>query len=323
MTPEQLAARYQECWGLWSDGKLDEFKTCYANDATIEDPGSGMPPASGIDAVVAQTQVFRKAFPDMKGELQLVLVNGHTAVGIALITGTQTAPLESPMGTIPASNKKVGFFMGQMVEVNDQGQVTKEQDYSDVATMLAQIGASKMPARAAIDKGWPEKVVVVAKDDDAEKANVTAFQAMNDAINKHDVKALGATFADDMTWSEAAAPKDEGKKQVLAEMPQMWKGFSDLKFDMQPPVAAGDYVAAVGSFDGTNDGDIKMMKLKKTGKQVSSPFLSVYKMKDGKVASAWVFYQGMDMMRQLGMMPPPGASAGAKPEKAAAAPKGK
>jgi predicted ester cyclase len=314
-TPEELAARYQECWGFWNDGKLDDFKTCYASDATGEEPGTGMPPAQGADAVVAQTQMFKKAFPDAKGELQLVMVSGHTVIGIALITGTQTAPMETPMGAIPASKKKVGFYLGQVAELNDQGQLTKETDYDDLATVMAQIGASKMPARKAIDKGWPEKVVVIAKDDDAEKANLTAFQAMTDAFNKHDVKALGAALTDDSTWSEAASPKDETKKQVLGEMPQMWKGFSDLKFDVTTSWAAGDYVAALESFDGTNDGAVKMMKLKKTGKKVEAPFLAVHRIKDGKVAATWIFYQSMDLARQLGMMPPP------KPPGGAAAPK--
>ena len=173
-----------------------------------------------------------------------------------------------------------------------------------------------MPARPAVDKGWPEKVVVIAKDDDAEKANLAVFEAMTDAFDKHDVKALGETLTDDTVWSEAASPQDESKKEVLGEMPQMWKGFSDLKFDVKTSWAAGDYVAAVESFDGTNDGDIKMMKLKKTGKKIEAPFLAVHRIQDGKVAATWIFFQSMDMARQLGMMPPPGGSGGAKPDKA-------
>jgi hypothetical protein len=57
-----------------------------------------------------------------------------------------------------------------------------------------------------------------------------------------------------------------------------------------------------------------MMKLKKTGKAVSSPFLAVHKFDGGKNTATWIFYQGLDMAGQLGMLPPAGG---------APAPKGK
>ena len=74
-----------------------------------------------------------------------------------------------------------------------------------------------------------------------------------------------------MTWSEQPQPKDVTKKELMTELPAMWKGFSDLKFTVTDSWAAGDYVAALETFDGTNDGDLPMMHVKKTGKKVSLP----------------------------------------------------
>jgi predicted ester cyclase len=312
-TPEELAARYQECWGFWNDAKYDDFKGCYAADATAEAPGSGMPASSGPDAIVEQSKMERTGIPDLKGELQLVLQNGNHTVGVALLKGTQTDTLKTPMGDIPPSKKKVGFLMGHVIDFNDQGMATKEWAFFDAATMMSQIGASKMPARKAMDKGAAAPEVVIAKGDDAEKANLATFQALTDAFNKHDTKALGEMVGDKVVWSEAANPKDMTKKDLMKMMPQMWKGFSDLHFTVKDSWAAGPYVVAIESFDGTNDGDLPQMKMKKTGKTVSSPFLAIHKFEGGKNTVTMIFYQGMDFATQLGMpMPAPGGAAKGK-----------
>lgn len=83
-----------------------------------------------------------------------------------------------------------------------------------------------------------------------------------------------------------------------------WKGFSDLTFKIRDSWAAGDYVAAVESFEGTNDGDLPMMHVKKTGKKVSLPFLAVYRVSGGKIEATWNFFQGMGLASQLGISPP-------------------
>ena len=72
---------------------------------------------------------------------------------------------------------------------------------------------------------------------------------------------------------------------------------------------------------GTNDGDVPMMKLKKTGKPIDVTFLEIDKVKDGKVTNAWLFYDNMAFASQLGLMPPPGEKA-AGGDKAAPADKG-
>jgi predicted ester cyclase len=70
---------------------------------------------------------------------------------------------------------------------------------------------------------------------------------------------------------------------------------------------AGDYVVATGKIAGTNDGDMKAMKLKKTGKKVDMSWLEIDRFKDGKLAEGWLFYDGMAFANQLGLVPPPGA----------------
>jgi predicted ester cyclase len=311
MTPDEIAKRFDQCWGYFNDGKFDDFKGCYAADATAEAPGSGMPPESGADAVVAGTKVFKDAFPDLKGEAVLEMVSGHTVVAVSFLSGTNTGVFKTPMGETPATKAKIGLMISQVIELGDDGKVKKMSEYYDMATMMGQMKPDpKHPVRPVMDKAPMAKEVVISKDDANEKANIETAKKVAESFSKHDAKAFGDVLADDVKWSEQAQPKDSDKKDAVAHAQAFWKAFSDVKITPGTVWAAGDYVAATGQIDGTNDGDLPMMGLKKTGKKVSVQHLIVFKIQGGKVKNAWLFDQSMGMAMQLGLMPPPGAAPG-------------
>jgi predicted ester cyclase len=308
MTSEELAARYNECWGFFNAKDWDKFKGCYADDATGEMVDSGMPTLNGANDVVEKgAKMGATAFPDMKGELQLTLVNGKNVVGVALITGTNSGPMMGPGGEMPATNKKIGYLFGHVVQFNEQNKVAKEWAFDEQLTPMGQLGLSPMPVRPVMEQGAAEKQTVIAKDDDTERANVELYKKTVEAFNKHDGKALGALLDDKVVWSEVAMPKDMNKKEMTQGLTGMWKGFSDLKIEPVNVWGAGDYVVSVAKMTGTNDGDVPMMKLKKSGKKVDVTFLEIDKIAGGKVTNAWLFYNNMAFATQLGLMPPPGA----------------
>ena len=304
-TIEEDVARYQECFGFFNDAKWDDFKKCWSADGVSEAPGSNMPPNQGPDAIVGFLQAERGAFPDEHGDLQLVLANGNHLVGVVLITGTNNGPMKTPMGDMPATKKKIGFLFAHQIEFNPQGEASHEWAFADSATMMAQLGASKMPARKAMTKGAASPEIVIAKNDDAEKANVAAFQAAVDAFNKQDAKEFGDTLDKKVMWSDQGEAKDVDQKGAVKDAQGFWKGFSDVKISPDAMWGAGDYVVMTGTIGGTNDGDIPAMKMKKTGKSFTSPFLHVVKVAGGKITKSWIFYDSMSMAAQLGMLPAP------------------
>lgn len=304
-TPDEIAKFYQACWAAFGKD-WDAFGKCYAEDAVAVD---SMGEYNGRDAIVASAKDMSAAFTESVGELQLTLVNGNNVVGIARVGGKNTAPMKMGGAEIPATNKSYGLFMGHVVQLDDAGrQVVKEWTFFDSGTMMAQLGLSKSKQRPVADQDWDNKATVIAKNDDAEKKNVEAHNAFVTAFNAHDVKAIGDAMADDAKWSEQASPSDMDKKKFLKDLPAMFKAFSDVKITDDNVWAAGDYVVSTGKWEGTNDGDMKAMKLKKTGKQVSLPFVEVTQYKDGKIAANWIFYDGMQFAIQLGLVPAPGGA---------------
>ena len=100
LTPDELAKHVHDCWGFWGAGKWDDLQNCYAKDASYDAPGGGVPPFSGSAAIVELFRGYRAAFPDQKGQTQLLLVNGKKTVAITLITGKNTGALKTPAGDL-------------------------------------------------------------------------------------------------------------------------------------------------------------------------------------------------------------------------------
>jgi predicted ester cyclase len=320
-TGPERAKGFADCWEAFNKKDWAKFSPCYAEGASSEEVDSGMPVSVGRgDIVEKQNKSFVAESPDQTGELELVLVNGNDIAAVVLVKGTNTGPLMGPGGETPATNKKFGMLLGHAVELTEDGRaVAHDRFYLDGGTFMGQLGLSKAPHRKLLDKGWPEKPVVIATGSDVEKANLAAAPKALEAFNKHDVAALVGMMTDDIVFSEAAAPADKvGKKAVERSYKDVFKAFSDVKLEMARSWAAGDYLVWEGAFVGTNDGPMPSMGMPKaTGKHVSSRFLEIDKIVNGKVKNIWIFDNGMAFAKQLGLLPPPGA----KP--AAAAPPAK
>ena len=317
-TGDDMGKRYTECVGFWKASDWTKFVDCYAKDATSEFVDSGMPPASGNAAIIEEHKGIAAAFPDRSSAVEVLLINGHQGASVALLTGTNSAPMKTPAGDMPATNKKMGLQVAHVVHFSDDGKTAdKEVFYQDMGEMMGQLGISKAPVRAAGDKPWHEPEIVVAKDDDTEKKNVESAKALMDDFNKRDWKALDALFDDKLVWSEQGIAKDFGNKAETVKSHQgLVKAFSDVKFSSESMWAAGNYVAWQGTMSGTNDGPAPEMGLPKaTKKPITIKFFQLLEYgKDGKLTHSWGFWNSAAMAAQLGLVPP-SAPAAAKPAK--------
>ena len=301
-TSAERVARYQECWKAFNDKAWDQFQTCYTENAVSETVDSVPASASGRAAIIESGKAGLTSFPDRRGELKLVLANGDNIAAVALWTATNTGDLPpGPDGkAAPATGKAIGFPIAHTGAWNATGDaVVHDAVYLDQRTMMAQLGLDTNPARPVEKATGSAPAIVIAKGDDIEKANLATTQSMFAALNKHDVKALEGYMADDYKGISVPEPKDTDKKESVAGTREMFAGFPDVKITPVTTWAAGDYVVVAGTFEGTNTGDLAMMKLKKTGNKVSDRFLEIFKFSGGKVQEDWLFYNGAAMMNQL------------------------
>jgi predicted ester cyclase len=320
MTGEELAAFYAQCWSKFNDKDWMAFASCYSPKAICESPTDNFPKATSAEGCVNLAKDHAAAFPDMKGTVDLTLVNGKTALTLAILTGTNTGPMRSPQGEMPPTGKKVGMMMAHVIEFGEDNKAAHTWEYADPATMMFQLGMSPGPARTAMSASTTPAVVAIAKNDDTEKANLAIGDQFIKAFNSHDPKAIAALLAPDYLNSEAGMPMDMPGKETVKMMDEIMKAFSDVNMTIDKTWAAGDYVVQHGNWIGTNDGDMPSMKMKKTGKKVNTPMLAVAQIKGGKVARTWVYWSGVQWASQLGLMPDPKAAPAAAKIDSKAAP---
>jgi steroid delta-isomerase-like uncharacterized protein len=305
-TADDMAKRYVECWGFWSAKDFKSLATCYTKDATSDEVDSGQPTTTGVDQIIAGDEAIATTFPDRKGALEVTLLSGKNVAGFALISGTNSGPMKTPGGDIPATNKKFGLQVAHVAHFSDDGKtVDKQAFYQDMGELMGQLGLSKAPVRAAADKPWHDNEIVIAKDDDTEKKNLGVAKQNMDAFNSRDMKALDATLDDKVVWSEQGIAKDwTSKAEAIKAHQGLIKAFSDVKFATENAWAAGDYVVAQGIMTGTNDGAAPDMGLPKpTKKPINIRFTQLFKMKDGKIVNSWGYWNSAAMAQQLGMTP--------------------
>jgi predicted ester cyclase len=303
-TVEARAQWYQDCWGMFNDKAWDKFEACYDQNAVSETVDSAQPTVTGRANIIARSKQEETSFPDRRGEVRLMLANGEKMASIALYTATNTGALPpGPDGKpVPATGKAIGFLMGHTIETDATGSVAvREAAYLEEGTMMAQLGLSPAPARKAEKATGAKATVVVAKNDETEKANLAATQAMFDALNKHDLKAIDSMTPADYKGIEVARPTDVGKKEAMAGMKEMFSAFPDVRITPTTTWAAGPYVVITGTLEGTNTGDMPSMGLKKTGKKVTSRFLEIMRFDGGQVREDWLFYNSAAWAAQLGL----------------------
>lgn len=81
-------------------------------------------------------------------------------------------------------------------------------------------------------------------------------------------------------------------------------GFSNIKFTIVEIFGQGEKLVKHWNFKGTHTGDF--FGISSTNKTVDLDGSTIARMKNGKIAEEKDFFDNMDMMTQLGLMPAPG-----------------
>ena len=79
-------------------------------------------------------------------------------------------------------------------------------------------------------------------------------------------------------------------------------GFPDLQINIEDMFGDGDRVLSRWTMQGTHLGEWRGME--GTGKQVTVKGMSVWRIADGKIEEAWLSFDALGLLRQLGVLPP-------------------
>ncbi len=140
-----LASIAREAVEAFNASDWDRSKAIVTPDYVLNELGTQRR-IEGPDAAIESMQGWKEAMPDVVGTVTNTLVSGNTVTLQITWEGTQTGPLEGPMGTIPASGKRQVTPAAWILTFEGE-RIKESHHYFDMVTVLTQIGA--MPGQSA------------------------------------------------------------------------------------------------------------------------------------------------------------------------------
>jgi len=108
----------------------------YADDGVFSEPAGEI---RGREAIVQYWGRLFAAFPDLNGRDEFKAESGDTAINEWSFSGTNSGPLETPEGTMPATGKRVAFRGCDALTVRD-GRIQSHRAYYDQLGFMTQLG---------------------------------------------------------------------------------------------------------------------------------------------------------------------------------------
>lgn len=97
-------------------------------------------------------------------------------------------------------------------------------------------------------------------------------------------------------------PQSTGGRAGLIEGIGFYRAtFSDLCVTVEQEVESGDLIAIVGRINGVHSGNT--LGIPATGKQVSFPYIDIFRIADGQMVEAWHLEDIAGLLGQVGALP--------------------
>jgi steroid delta-isomerase-like uncharacterized protein len=137
----------------------------------------------------------------------------------------------------------------------------------------------------------------------AEENRAIVRRWMDESYSPGHFDRMDAFFAPDFVHHDPAAPEVHDLAGLKHYFREQRAAFPDLRVTLEDMIAEGDTVATRVTVYATLTGEFKGMP--PTGKSVTTPVLSIYRLKDGKIQELWFGRDSLSALQQLGLIPMP------------------
>ena len=137
------------------------------------------------------------------------------------------------------------------------------------------------------------------------EANKAVVERFAEAMNNQDFDSLDDLVAPDLVRHSQATPElnIRSLEQFKQFLQQNRETLPDAHQEINTMIAEGDKVAVYVTLTGTQEGP--MGPFPATGKPMSSQFLGMLRLEEGKIAEMWVEWDNLAILTQLGHFPRP------------------
>lgn len=145
--------------------------------------------------------------------------------------------------------------------------------------------------------------------------NLEIARRYTEAFNQHDAGGCAAFAAEDGKFTDMVSGRDfEGPAGLREWNELMFAAYPDAHSEIVNSFASGDTVVTEVIFRGTHSGVTPTLAIPPTGKQIELQSCIVARYRDGKIVSGRQYYDGLGLLRQLGVAPSVAATPEARPQ---------
>jgi steroid delta-isomerase-like uncharacterized protein len=136
------------------------------------------------------------------------------------------------------------------------------------------------------------------------KATTDRFVA---AFNAHDERALHAIHAEDIKFNAPGGFKATNAKDATAFAMTWLNAFPDGKMKVRSEIMSGPWVVQEVQMEGTHTAPLQSPNgtIPATHKKVVGYGVQLLRVENGKIAEARIYFDQLDQMTQLGLIPAP------------------
>src|SRR5262245_50478874 len=132
---------------------------------------------------------------------------------------------------------------------------------------------------------------------------VIVRRSFDELFTQGKLEVADEVFAKDYVGHDPAMPRDIRGPEEFKQFVRMYRtAFPDLKCTVDAQLAEGDLVCTRFTATGTHRGEL--MGIPPTGAKLTVTGISIDRMKDGKSVESWTNYDALNMLRQIGALPP-------------------
>ncbi len=148
----------------------------------------------------------------------------------------------------------------------------------------------------------------------SDQNNAAIARAVYDAFNDHEPERAGALAAEDMEITDVPSGRTMLGPEGFVDSMRVWiRACPDANVEIVEMIAGeGDAVTVEFVGRGTHEGPMFSPggDIPPTGRSLEMRYCEVFRMRDGKIASARLYYDAATLLGQMGLMPQPEGAAG-------------
>jgi steroid delta-isomerase-like uncharacterized protein len=131
-----------------------------------------------------------------------------------------------------------------------------------------------------------------------------------DTWNAGDREAWAALYDENVEWEAPGGARISGLEDLKVKyFDALLEAAPDRASSVDALVAEGDVVAEEGRYTGTHTGTWRSpdgVEIPATGKALDFRFSALFRVESGKITSIRLYYDQLEVLTQLGLMPAPG-----------------